>query len=253
MSAPITRILPNFITLLSMCIALLGLRFAMSGQMEIAVISILIAAVLDGMDGSLARFLNSTSEFGAVLDSLADFLNFGAIPGMIMYFWKLKEVKVVGWTITMVYIICMALRLARFNSSAGPLRPFEKFFFSGMPAPVAALVYIAPIMLTFEYSLDFPVFTNFINLSLPAYTSFISFMVISTIPTISFKYLKIPRPLIHLFTAFMAILMVLFVTRPWIVCPILGIIYLSSIPFSAFAHFYASRKYDLETRDHETP
>lgn len=148
---PITKLFPNFITLLGLCSGLTSLKFTFNEQWEFSVIFIIIAAIIDGMDGRIARILKSTSDFGAQLDSFADFLNFGAAPAFLLYFWKLNEIKVIGWILVMIYVICISIRLARFNVSLHSEQPYwEKFFFSGVPAPVCALLSLLPIIITFQ-------------------------------------------------------------------------------------------------------
>ncbi len=129
-------LIPNLITLLALCLGLTAIRLAIEGRMEAAVQAILFAALLDGIDGNLARFLKGTSRFGAELDSLADFVNFGCVPALVLYFWVLKDLKSLGWIVCLVFAIAMVLRLARFNVMLDdPTRPeWKKGFFVGMPA-----------------------------------------------------------------------------------------------------------------------
>ena len=148
---PITKLFPNFITLLGLCAGLTSLKFTFNEQWEFSAIFIIIAAIIDGMDGRIARILKSTSDFGAQLDSFADFLNFGSAPAFLLYFWKLNEIKVVGWILVMIYVICISIRLARFNVSLHSEQLYwKKFFFSGVPAPVCALLALLPIIITFQ-------------------------------------------------------------------------------------------------------
>src|SRR5205807_8155779 len=138
---PVRMLVPNFITLLAICAGLTAIRLSTEGRMELAVAAIVFAAVLDGLDGRVARMIKGTSRFGAELDSLADFVNFGVAPGLILYFWTLNGFGNLGWIAAMVFAICAGLRLARFNVQIeDPNRPaWAGNFFTGMPAPAGAI------------------------------------------------------------------------------------------------------------------
>src|SRR6188472_4582162 len=144
---PIRMLVPNFITLLAICAGLTAIRLSIEGRMELAVGAIVFAAVLDGLDGRVARLIKGQSRFGAELDSLADFVNFGCAPGLILYLWGLHDFGNVGWISAMVFAICGALRLARFNVMIDdPNRPlWSGNFFTGVPAPAGAIVAMLPI------------------------------------------------------------------------------------------------------------
>src|SRR6476659_6477611 len=148
---PVRTLLPNLITLLALCAGLTAIRLAVEGQLELALAAIVFAALLDGIDGRVARFLKGTYKFGAELDSLADFVNFGVAPALILYFWGLHEIKSVGWIAAMVFAICAALRLARFNVMIDdPNKPvWAADFFTGIPAPAGAITVLLPIYLNF--------------------------------------------------------------------------------------------------------
>src|SRR6266850_3743321 len=161
---PVRTLVPNLITLLALCAGLTGIRLAIEGRLEWAVAAIVFAAVLDGIDGRVARLLKGTSRFGAELDSLADFVNFGVAPGVTLYFWSLHEAKAAGWIAAMVFAIAAGLRLARFNVTIDdPNRPsWAGNFFVGMPAPAGAITVLLPIYLNL---LGLPMFTGFIWLT----------------------------------------------------------------------------------------
>src|SRR5260370_15391614 len=144
---PVRTLLPNIITLLALCAGLTAIRLELEDRLEWALAAIVFAALLDGVDGRIARMLKGTSRFGAELDSLADFVNFGVAPGLILYFWTLHELKSAGWIAAMVFAICAALRLARFNLTIdAPNRPaWAGNFFVGMPAPAGAITVLLPI------------------------------------------------------------------------------------------------------------
>ncbi len=245
-SLPIAKLFPNFITLLGLCSGLTSLKFTFNEQWEFAVIFIIIAAIIDWMDGRIARILRSTSDFGAQLDSFADFLNFGAAPAFLLYFWKLKEIKVVGWILVMIYVICISIRLARFNVSLNVEQlDCEKFFFSGVPAPICALLSLLPIIVTFhsqesEYLLLIERFFNVRNTA--CYFLTISFFSVSHIPTFSAKYIYIPRSLSYIFVSLFGVFIVFFVSKPWITLPILGVVYTITIPISVGLYIYYTYK-----------
>ncbi|MGL9682110.1 MAG: CDP-alcohol phosphatidyltransferase family protein [Wolbachia sp.] len=245
-SLPVAKLFPNFITLLGLCSGLTSLKFTFNEQWEFAVIFIIIAAIIDGMDGRIARILKSTSDFGAQLDSFADFLNFGAAPAFLLYFWKLKEIKVIGWILVMIYVICISIRLARFNVSLNAEQlDWKKFFFSGVPAPICALLSLLPIIITFqshesEYLLFMEQFFNIRNTA--CYFLAISFFSVSHIPTFSAKYIYIPRSLSYIFVSLFGVFIVFFVSKPWITLPILGVIYTLTILISIGLYIYYTYK-----------
>lgn len=234
------------VTLIGLCFGLFALKYAMAGRWEMAVTFVIIAAIVDGMDGRLARLLNASSEFGAQLDSLADFFNFGIAPALMLYLWITHEVKGLGWAITLFFIISQALRLARFNVSLEEDDPEEKKlndkFFRGVPAPCGALLSLAPMMLTFLFRDKFGYQLFEIKpLMVIIYTAVIAILMISTIPTISVKKMKIKREFSSLWMAAAALLIISIIIEPWITFPVIGVIYLSTIPFSIFA-FYRCKK-----------
>ena len=179
---PVRVLLPNLITLLALCAGLTAIRFAVEGRLDIALGAIVFAAVLDGIDGRIARFLKGTSRFGAELDSLADFVNFGVAPGLILYFWDLFQLKSAGWIAAMAFAICAALRLARFNVMIDdPNRPvWAGNFFTGMPAPAGAITVLLPIYIEF---LGLPKLAVVAPVTL-VYTLIIAFLMVSSCQSI---------------------------------------------------------------------
>src|SRR4051812_35197410 len=180
---PVRMLVPNFITLLAICAGLTAIRLSTEGKVEWAVAAIVFAAVLDGIDGRVARMIKGQSKFGAELDSLADFVNFGVAPGLILYFWQLHELSNVGWIAAMVFAIAGSLRLARFNATMDdPDKPaFAANFFTGMPAPLGAITALLPIYLAF-LGVPMPpaVLTAF-------YVLLIGFLMVSRLPVFSGK------------------------------------------------------------------
>src|SRR3954470_22712588 len=175
---PIRMLVPNMITLLAICAGLTAIRLSTEGRMELAVAAIVFAAVLDGVDGRVARMIKGQSKFGAELDSLADFVNFGVAPGLMLYFWQLHVLNNVGWIAAMVFAIGGSLRLARFNATMDdPDRPaFAANFFTGMPAPLGAITAMLPIYLSF---LGAPMPPAVIS---ALYVLLIAFLMVSRLP-----------------------------------------------------------------------
>ena len=180
---PVRTLLPNLITLLALCAGLTAMRLAVEGKLEWAVAAIVFAALLDGIDGRVARMLKGTSRFGAELDSLADFVNFGVAPALILYFWGLQELGNAGWIAAMVFAICAGLRLARFNVMIDdPNRPaWTANFFTGMPAPGGAITVLLPIYVYFLFGVPRLAPVTFL------YTLAIAFLMVSRIPVFSGK------------------------------------------------------------------
>jgi CDP-diacylglycerol---serine O-phosphatidyltransferase len=227
---PFRVIAPNLITLIALCLGLTAIRLAFEGRLEPAVLAILVAAALDGVDGRVARFLKGTSRFGAELDSLADFVNFGVTPALVLYSFVLFHMRALGWIVALVFAIAAALRLARFNVMLDdPNRPeWKKNFFVGMAAPAGAVTALLPIYLHF---LGVPVGATAAPLAL-VYVLLIGFLMVSTIPTFSGKTIgkRVPRqwvlPLLILTVAFVALLF----SFPFEVLAVGTILYLAAIP-----------------------
>ena len=233
---PVRMLLPNMITLLSLCLGLTGIRMAMEDRLELAIGAIVLAAVLDGLDGRVARLLQSSSRFGAELDSLADFVCFGVVPGIILYRWGLGDLKNVGWIATLVFAMCAALRLARFNVMLDdPNRPdFAGNFFVGVPAPAAAIVVMLPAYLEFlGLPLSFPV-TIFALL----YVIAIALLMVSRIPTWSGKKIgaRVPRDYVLPVFVVVVLFTALLISYPWEVLAAGSLLYLAAIPF-AYGNF----------------
>ena len=233
---PVRTLLPNLITLLALCAGLTGVRLAIEGKLEWALAAIVFAAVLDGIDGRVARMLKGTSRFGAELDSLADFFNFGVAPALILYFWGLHELGNAGWIAAMVFAICAGLRLARFNVMIDdPNRPaWAANFFVGMPAPAGAITVLLPIYVTL---LGMPRFGFFSALVL-LYTLAIAILMVSRLPVFSGKRVgkrvapEMVVPVFVLVVAFFALL----IAYPWLVLATGTLLYLASLPFGLIAY-----------------
>lgn len=237
-SFALIKILPNLITLLGLCLGLSAIRFAIDGSFVKATTFLLIAGFLDGVDGRMARFLNSTSDFGAQLDSLIDFVNFGVVPGFIIYHWLDQFGNIIGfdWAVVLFFAICMAIRLARFNvaiskDSENPL--LEKYFFAGIPAPCGAGLAMLPMILSYEFGNDY-FFTNPKIVIL--YMAILAILVASTIPTISVKKIPIRNEYIYQTLVILGIVAVGIVVKTWITLALIGLLYIFSIPLTVISY-----------------
>ena len=229
---PFRMLVPNIITLGAICSGLTGIRLAWEGRFELAIVAVVFAAVLDGMDGRVARFLKSTSSFGEQLDSLADFVNFGVAPALVLYLWTLKDVRTFGWIIALVFAICGCLRLARFNVSLDdPDRPrWHVDFFTGVPAPAGAMLVLLPVYLGL-LGLEKGVVITFLS---AAYMLLIGFLMVSNIPTWSGKRAgkRISRSMVVPVMIGLILAVVVLFSYPWLVLSLVAIGYLATIPFS---------------------
>jgi CDP-diacylglycerol---serine O-phosphatidyltransferase len=225
---PVRMLVPNFITLLAICAGLTAIRLSTEGRMELAVYAIVFAAVLDGVDGRVARMIKGQSKFGAELDSLADFVNFGVAPGLILYFWQLHELGNGGWIAAMVFAISGGLRLARFNASIDdPDKPaFAANYFTGVPAPGGAILALLPVYLAF---LGIPRAPAVLT---AAYTLLIAFLMVSRLPVFSGKSVKMRVPPEMVLPVFVSVVffIALLIGYPWYILSICSVLYLASLP-----------------------
>ena len=233
---PVRMLLPNLITLLALCAGLTAIRLAVEDRLEWAVAAIVFAALLDGIDGRIARLLKGTSRFGAELDSLADFVNFGVAPALMVYFWSLHELKSAGWIAAMVFAICTGLRLARFNVMVDdPNKPvWAGNFFVGIPAPAGAITVLLPI---YVYFLGMPRFAVMAPVTL-VYTLAIAFLMVSRLPVFSGKRVGkrvAPEMVLPVFVA-VVLFFALLVAYPWVVLTIGTVAYLASLPIGWIAY-----------------
>jgi CDP-diacylglycerol---serine O-phosphatidyltransferase len=242
---PVRTLVPNLITLLALCAGLTAIRFAIEGKLDVALYAIVFAAVLDGVDGRIARLLKGTSRFGAELDSLADFVNFGVAPGLILYFWDLHQLKSAGWIAALVFAICAGLRLARFNVMIeDPNRPaWAGNFFVGMPAPAGAITVLLPIYIAF---LGLPKLAVVAPVTL-VYTLAIAFLMVSRLPVYSGKKIgtRVPPDMVLPVFVLVVLFFALLLSYPWEVLTLGTITYLASLPFGWLSYR------DYERRDAE--
>ena len=233
---PINYVIPNAVTLLGLCAGVTAIRFAFEGRYADAVTAILLAAILDGLDGRIARALRSTSRFGAELDSLADFVSFGVAPAVVLYAWTLDGLGPIGWIVAMVYAVCMALRLARFNVALDdPDKPsWTSRFFTGVPAPAAALIALLPLYLHLMGAAAIPG----VAVVTLIYTAIVAALMVSTVPTFSAKTLgsRIPRDVVLPGLVLFAVFAALLASYTWVTLTVGAIAYLIAIPFAWFRH-----------------
>ncbi len=231
-------ILPNMLTLIGVCIGLTSIRFALDGRFEFAIIAIIFAAVIDGLDGRIARLIKATSKVGKELDSLTDMISFGVAPAFIMYFWKLNTLGRFGWLICLVYVICVALRLARFNVNSNQESSWRDNFFEGVPSPAGGILVLTPLIISLS---GINIFQINYDIIVPIFFIITSLLLISKFPSYSFKKIVIQRKA----TIFLLFGIVLFfgllLIYPFDVISISAIIYLAILPISFF-HFQKLNK-----------
>ncbi|MDC2976128.1 CDP-diacylglycerol--serine O-phosphatidyltransferase [bacterium] len=241
-------ILPNMFTLVGVCIGLTSIKFAFDERFGLAIICIIVAGLIDGLDGRIARLIKGTSQVGKELDSLTDVISFGVAPAFIMYFWQLNTLGRVGWLICLVYVICVALRLARFNVNSETRSSWKDNFFEGVPSPAGGILVLMPLI----YSKSE---IQFLNVNFTYFTPIlfvlISILLISKLPTYSFKKIAVPRRL----TIFLLFGVVLFfgllLIYTYNVIVISSLLYLALIPFSIFHFQNLNKKFVNENIDNE--
>ena len=231
-------ILPNMLTLIGVCVGLSSIKFALDSKFELSIIAIIVAAVFDGLDGRIARLIKGTSKVGKELDSLTDVISFGVAPAFIMYFWSLNNLGKFGWLLCLIYVVCVALRLARFNISSNAEPSWRDNFFEGVPSPAGGILVLMPLIFSLS---DLDIFNVNYNLIVPIFFITTSFLLISKLPTYSLKKIIIPRSM----TIFLLFGIVLFfgllLIYTFKVIALSGLIYLILIPIS-FLHYQKIKK-----------
>jgi CDP-diacylglycerol---serine O-phosphatidyltransferase len=238
---PVRFLLPNLITLLALCSGVTAIRLAVEGRYEVAVAAVILAIFLDAVDGRLARYLKGTSRFGAELDSLADFVNFGVAPAILIYFWSLNTLKPGGWVIALMLSVACALRLARFNVALDdPHKPaYAQAFFAGIPAPAGAGLAMAPMYLGF---LDIIPDGHAHAKVIAPFIFAIALLMVSRVPTFSGKTVsKVPRELVLPILAAAAIIIVCLITFPWETLVLAAAAYILLIPVSLRSYLHHKR------------
>ena len=222
-------LLPNILTLAGVCLGISSIKFSIDGNYSLAVTLILIASILDALDGRIARLIKGTSDFGKELDSLTDFVSFGIAPAFILYFWELNNYGKLGWAITLIYSVCCVLRLARFNlTKIDSTEVWKNNFFEGVPSPAGGLLILMPLiyeLTNMNIGLDIKKIT-------PYFTIFIAIMLVSKIPTLALKRISIsPKTSVFLLLGIgLVFIALLFYTLQTLL--IFGVCYLISIPIS---------------------
>ena len=229
------------LTLIGVCIGLTSIRFALDGRYEFAVIAVIFAAVIDGLDGRIARLIKGTSKVGKELDSLTDMISFGVAPAFIMYFWKLNTLGRFGWLVCLIYVICVALRLARFNVNSNQNPSWKDNFFEGVPSPAGGILVLTPLIISMT---NFDYFKLNYEIIVPIFFITTSLLLISKFPSYSFKKIVIQRKT----TIFLLFGIVLFfgllLIYPFNVMSISALIYLSILPISFFHYQKLKKKND---------
>jgi CDP-diacylglycerol--serine O-phosphatidyltransferase len=244
----INKMIPNLLTLTALAAGLTAIRFALQDRWEHAALAILAAAILDALDGRIARILKGASKFGAELDSLADFLSFGIAPAMMLYLWALQDTGRFGWALAVLFAICCALRLARFNTMAEtPDRPtWTKNFFYGVPAPAGAGLVLLPMILSFQFGDEMFRRADVVSVCLIVTGA----LFVSAFPTFSFKKVHLPHKWVLAFLLAFALTAVGLLTNTWTTLTVILVLYLASFPFSL--KMYRRRKATDRARpDHD--
>jgi CDP-diacylglycerol--serine O-phosphatidyltransferase len=233
---PLNTLAPNILTIIALCSGLTAIRFALLGQFKFAVMAIAIAALFDMLDGRVARLLKGASRFGAELDSLSDFLSFGVAPAMVLYFWTLHDLGNgnTGWLVVLAYSVCTALRLARFNTALDDTEKpqWTGSFFTGIPSPAGAGLALLFLIINLEMDSDF--FRSPVLNAL--WLLIIGGLMISRVPTFSFKRVRVPRDHVGLVLLGVGLLAAALLNQPWYTLAAIELAYLGSIPFSIKAH-----------------
>ena len=241
-------ILPNILTLIGVCIGLSSIKFALDSKYEIAVIAVIFAALIDGLDGRIARLIKATSKVGKELDSLTDVISFGVAPAFIMYFWSLNNLGKFGWLLCLIYVVCVALRLARFNVHSNEETSWKDNFFEGVPSPAGGILILMPLI----YSLSELKFLNInYNFVVPVFFISVSLLLISKVPTYSLKKIVVPRTM----TIFLLFGIVLFfgllLIYTFNVMVISGLVYLCLIPISFIHYIKLNKKFDVVNSEND--
>ena len=243
-------ILPNLLTLIGVCLGISSIKFALDQNYNIAVIFLIFAAILDTLDGRIARLIKGTSEFGKELDSLTDFVSFGIAPAFILYFWELKNYGKIGWAITLIFSVCCVLRLARFNlTKISEDAEWKRNYFEGVPSPAGAILILLPLIYELseiQLNLDIKKFAPYLVI-------IVAVLLISNIPTFSLKKIKTSSQLTIFLLFGIVIIFVSLIFFTFKALLALGLLYLTSIPVSYFLHKKTSKKLNkiLKEEDHE--
>ncbi len=241
-------ILPNIFTLVGVCIGLSSIKFAFDGRFEIAVLAIIAASIIDGLDGRIARLIKGTSKVGKELDSLTDVISFGVAPAFIMYFWKLNELGRIGWLICLIYVVCVALRLARFNVNSSNQSYWQENFFEGVPSPAGGVLVLMPLIFSLSELQLIQINFDYI---VPLFFVVISILLISKIPTYSLKRIVVPRSTTIFLLFGIVLYFGLLLIYNFNTILLSGIIYLAVIPVSIVHYFKIKSRFKTQLEDTE--
>ena len=243
-------ILPNILTIAGVCLGISSIKFSLDSNFSMAVIFITLAAILDALDGRIARLIKGTTDFGKELDSLTDFVSFGIAPAFIVYFWELNKYGKLGWAITLIYSVCCVLRLARFNlTKFKPEESWKQNYFEGVPSPLGALLILSPLV--FELTdINYLLSKNYF---VPVFTLIIAILLISKIPTYSFKKIKIKSGLTVFILLGIGVSLVTLMFFTFETLLIFSVLYILSIPVAGFTYYRnkKSLKVDNYEEEHE--
>jgi CDP-diacylglycerol--serine O-phosphatidyltransferase len=238
-ASPGVRVLPNAITVLAMCAGLSAVQFTLAGQPQAAIAAIAVAAVLDSLDGRIARLLDATSKMGAELDSLADAISFGVAPALVLYVWQFQGNRV-GWVVALVFAVCMILRLARFNTLLDDTEqpPYAKEFFVGVPAPAGGLAALLPLILTLQIGHDGWWNSDAVVM---IWTVGIAALLISRIPTLSLKTIKVPARAVAPLLVLVGLVAAAVITYPMVALASVLVLYLLHVPYAVRRHRWLAK------------
>ena len=241
-------ILPNILTIAGVCLGISSIKFSLDLNFKMAVIFITLAAILDALDGRIARMIKGTSDFGKELDSLTDFVSFGIAPAFIIYFWELNKYGKLGWAITLIYSVCCVLRLARFNlTKFKPEETWKQNYFEGIPSPIGALLILSPLVLELT-EFNFSINKNYF---VPLFTLIIAVLLISKVPTYSFKNIKI-KPALTIFILLgigISFVTLMFFTFETLLA--FCSLYILSIPMACFTYLNNKKAVEVDNSEDE--
>ena len=231
---PAARLIPNIVTLLGLCAGITAIKFALAGNWQGAIAAILVASLLDVLDGGMARLLGANTKLGAELDSLSDMVSFGVAPAVLLYTWVMHDAGTLGWALILMFCICCALRLARFNTALDTedRPPWASRYFTGVPTPAGAGLVMLPLALSFNFGMEF-----FGHVALnSAMIVFISLMMVGRLPTYSLKRIRVAHRFVVPVMLGVCLLAALLVGSPWMTLSVLGVLYLASLPLSFLSY-----------------
>lgn len=240
---PFRKLVPNIVTMLALCSGVTSIRYSVQEDWSKAVVFIFLSALLDGLDGRLARMLKASSKFGAELDSLSDFVSFGVAPAILMFQWCLFDLKKIGWFFCLLFAMGMAMRLARFNTMLEDktIPPYWSHYFTGVPAPAAAAMVMMPILISFDFEEAEPYFRS--HLFCGIWMCLVSYLETSRIPTISLKKTKIKSSMMIPLLFVVAVLANFLFTQTWVTLGVLTALYTLSIPFGVLRFLRDKKHY----------